>query len=68
LEDIIDLKAYYPNLQVAESKRWVAEGNIISSASISAGIDMSLYLVSILKSQMLAEKTAKQMEYNWVKS
>lgn len=68
LEDIADLKANYPKLQVVESTRWVAEGNIISSAGISAGIDMSLYLVSILYSQKLAEKTAKQMEYNWVKN
>jgi transcriptional regulator GlxA family with amidase domain len=59
------LKAGYPNLNVQESKRWVADGNIISSAGISAGIDMPLHLVSILYSKMLAEKTAMQMEYYW---
>ncbi len=32
---------------------------------ISAGIDMSLYLVSELDSLILAEQTAHQMEYNW---
>ncbi len=64
-EDIGDLKAGYPNLNVRESKRWVADENIISSAGISAGIDMSLHLVSILYSKMLAEKTAVQMEYHW---
>jgi len=67
-EDISDLQTAFPNLKVINSKRWVEEKNIITSAGISAGIDMSLYLVSILKSQKLAEKTAKQMEYNWVKS
>jgi transcriptional regulator GlxA family with amidase domain len=67
-EDIPDLKANYPNLKIAKSKRWVIDENIITSAGISAGIDMSLYLVSILYSKMLAEKTAKQMEYRWVKN
>ena len=64
-EDIGDLKAGFPDLNVQESKRWVADENIISSAGISAGIDMSLHLVSILYSKMLAEKTAVQMEYHW---
>ena len=67
-EDIHDLKADYPNLKIAKSKRWVIDGNIITSAGISAGIDMSLYLISILYSKMLAEKTAKQMGYRWVKN
>lgn len=66
-EDITDLQTEFPNLKVINSTRWVEEKNIITSAGISAGIDMSLYLISILHSQMLAEKTAKQMEYNWVK-
>ena len=64
-EDIADLKAQFSSLNVKESRRWVADGNIISSAGISAGIDMSLHLVSILYSKMLAEQTAAQMEYHW---
>ena len=67
-EDIEDLKENHPNLNVLKGKRWVADGNIISSAGISAGIDMSLHLVTILYSKMLAEQTAKQMEYHWIKS
>ncbi len=66
-EDIAELKTNYPNLKVVESERWVRDDNIISSAGISAGIDMSLYLVEILYSKMLAEKTAFQMEYDWRK-
>ncbi|MEN8188771.1 MAG: DJ-1/PfpI family protein [Thermodesulfobacteriota bacterium] len=64
-EDIPDLRRSYPGLHVKESKRWVAEANIVTSAGISAGIDMSLYLVSKLHSQTLAEKTARQMEFDW---
>lgn len=65
-EDIPDLRQNYPSLHVHENKRWVDEGNIVTSAGISAGIDMSLHLVSKLHSEELALKTAKQMEFNWI--
>lgn len=67
-EDISDLQAGYPDLRVRENVRWIDEGHIITSAGISAGIDMSLHLVSKLHSLTLAERTAKQMEYEWVKN
>ncbi|MCW8921885.1 MAG: DJ-1/PfpI family protein, partial [Sedimenticola sp.] len=35
---------------------------------ISAGIDMSLHLVSRLHSFELAESTARQMEFDWTKN
>lgn len=66
-EDIKELKANYPNLNVINSSRWVRDENIVSSAGISAGIDMSLYLVETLYSKTLAEQTAIQMEYKWRK-
>jgi len=67
-EDIADLKQTYPMLNVVDNKRWVTDDNIITSGGISAGIDMSLYLVSQLENIALAEKTAKQMEYYWQRS
>ncbi|TVO74913.1 DJ-1/PfpI family protein [Sedimenticola selenatireducens] len=67
-EDITDLRASYPNLTVQESRRWVDAGDIITSGGISAGIDMSLHLVSKLHSTELAEKTARQMEFDWTKN
>lgn len=67
-EDIEDLRDQYPLLNVVDNVRWVDEGNIISSAGISAGIDMSLYLVSKIKNMKLAEKTAKQMQFDWTKN
>ncbi|MGB5919520.1 DJ-1/PfpI family protein [Arcobacter sp.] len=66
-EDIADLKKDYPTLNVVEDVRWVDEGNILTSAGISAGIDMSLHLVSKIKNLELANKTAKQMQFDWVK-
>ena len=64
-EDISDLQAEYPALKVKENKRWVSDESVITSGGISAGIDMSLYLVSKLMSHSLALATAKQMEFDW---
>ncbi|MDH5355444.1 MAG: DJ-1/PfpI family protein [Gammaproteobacteria bacterium] len=64
-EDIPGLREGYPQLNVLDNQRWVDEGNIITSGGISAGIDMSLHLVSKIKNKDLAEKTAKQMEFDW---
>ena len=66
--DIPDLRASYPDLTVHESSRWVDEGFVVTSGGISAGIDMSLHLVSRLHSSELAEKTARQMEFYWTKN
>ncbi|AXH12804.1 DJ-1/PfpI family protein [Halarcobacter bivalviorum] len=67
-EDIEDLKNSFPALKVKENIRWVDEGDIVSSAGISAGIDMSLHLVSKLYNEKLALKTAKQMQFDWKKN
>ena len=50
------------------AQRWVDRGRVITSGGISAGIDMSLHLVSRLSSLSLAERTATQMAFNWVKN
>ena len=67
-EDIADLKDQFPNLDVREGVRWVDAGEIVTSGGISAGIDMSLHLVSRLHNQALAEQTARQMEFDWTKN
>jgi len=67
-EDISDLRKNYPTLTVVENVRWVDEGKIITSAGISAGIDMSLHLVSKIKNIKLANQTAKQMQFDWIKN
>ncbi len=62
-EDIADLRRLSPSTDVIENERWVDEGSVITSAGISAGIDMSLHLVSRLAGLDLAVRTARQMEY-----
>ncbi len=64
-EDIEALRSSYPCLNVIENTRWVDEGRYMTSGGISAGIDMSLHLVSKIHSLKIAEKTAHQMEFDW---
>lgn len=67
-EDSADLRAGFPALTVVEGVRWVDEGDRVTSGGISAGIDMSLHLVERLASRELAERTARQMEFNWTEN
>jgi transcriptional regulator GlxA family with amidase domain len=64
-EDVAELRAMAPLVRVQENRRWVDEGNIVTSAGISAGIDMALHLVERLAGRELALATARQMEYDW---
>jgi transcriptional regulator GlxA family with amidase domain len=64
-EDMDDLQTMFPEVQVQPQRRWVRDGNIVTSGGISAGIDMSLHLVETLVSRELALRTARQMEYAW---
>ena len=59
------LKKIAPNTTIHEGKRIVDNGRIILSGGISAGIDMSLYVISKLLGKEEALKTAHYMEYDW---
>jgi len=65
-EDISELRHMFPELKVTEGVRWVDQGNIVTSAGISAGIDMSLHLVRRLTNDTHACLTAKQIDFDWV--
>ncbi|HWO18136.1 MAG TPA: DJ-1/PfpI family protein [Kofleriaceae bacterium] len=45
--------------------RWVDAGKLVTSAGVSAGIDMALYLVARLAGRTVAENAAATMEYDW---
>lgn len=64
-EDIADFRAQFPGVEVDELSRYVDEGSIVTSAGISAGIDMSLHLVDRFAGAELALGTARQMDYRW---
>ena len=63
-EDLADLRARFPHLTVRENVRWVDQGARVTSAGISAGVDMCLHLVARLAGLPLAERTAHQMEWS----
>lgn len=64
-EDLADLERSFPDLRVQRDVPWVDAGDLVTSAGISAGLDMSLHLVARLASPELAERTARQMDYVW---
>lgn len=59
------MREAFPDTTVVERTRYVDEGAIITSAGISAGIDMSLALVARLHGSEIAWQTARHMEYDW---
>ncbi|ALR95495.1 DJ-1/PfpI family protein [Vibrio alginolyticus] len=67
-EDIPDLANQFPDLNVVGNKRWVTSGKFTTSGGISAGIDMSLHIVSKHYGKQFADIVARQMQYNWEES
>jgi transcriptional regulator GlxA family with amidase domain len=57
------LRQSLPGATVLDDARFVDEGKIVTSAGISAGIDMALHLVARLGGDDLARQTARRMEY-----
>ncbi|QBD76403.1 DJ-1/PfpI family protein [Ktedonosporobacter rubrisoli] len=59
------LRAMAPNTTLCPEKRYVDNGKIVLSAGISAGIDMSLYIVARLLGEEQAANTAAFMQYDY---
>lgn len=59
------LRELAPGARVIEDRRFLDNGHVVTSAGISAGIDMSLHLVARLHGTIIAENTARYMEYHW---
>lgn len=59
------LREHHPEIIVRDDLRWIDEGSIVTSAGVSAGIDMALHLVDRLHGRAVAEQTARHMEYVW---
>lgn len=58
------MRARFPDLEVREGVRWVDAGRVVTSAGVSAGIDMSLHLVERLYGHEIASETARWLEYD----
>ena len=59
------MRQHYPAVTLVEDRRFVEEGRVITSAGVSAGIDMSLHVVARLHGRETAAWTARRMEYEW---
>lgn len=59
------LRELAPDTRIDPSERFIDNGKVIVSAGISAGIDMSLYVVARLHGIDEAVSTAQYMEYDW---
>lgn len=59
------LKEVAPQTTVLAKQRVVDNGRIVTSGGISAGIDMSLYVIEKILGKEVATKTAEYMEYEW---
>lgn len=57
------LAAAFPEVSVDRDRQVVECGNVLTSAGISAGIDLALLLVAKLLGEPVARATAKHMEY-----
>jgi transcriptional regulator GlxA family with amidase domain len=60
---IEQLRELAPNVTVQENVRYVRDGRIVTSAGVSAGIDMSLWLVGQILGAEHAKSTQRMMEY-----
>ncbi|WP_051473776.1 DJ-1/PfpI family protein [Aquimarina macrocephali] len=61
------LETNYPNITVIKDARFVDNGQVITTAGISAGIDGALHLVAKLQGFNEARRIAYHMEYDkWV--
>lgn len=58
----------YPQVTVLTDRHWVDDGRVVTSAGISAGIDMALRLVARFHGEAIARATARHMEYPYPES
>jgi len=57
------LQALVPSAQLRLDQRWVDEGNIVTTAGVTAGIDGALHVVARLCGEALAQRVARYIEY-----
>jgi transcriptional regulator GlxA family with amidase domain len=58
-----EMRRWFPTVRVIGDQHVVEDGDVITSAGISAGIDMALRVVAHHHGEAVARTTAKHMEY-----
>jgi transcriptional regulator GlxA family with amidase domain len=59
------MREHFPAVDTVDHQRVVDQGAVITSAGVSAGIDMALYVIERQHGRAIAEETARGMEYDW---
>lgn len=59
------LQESYPNIKVVNDVRFVDNGQVITSAGLSSGIDAALHVVSRVQGLERAKTVAMHLEYDW---
>jgi AraC family transcriptional regulator, transcriptional activator FtrA len=62
-QNMVVLPNKYPETNWLWDQRYVHDGNVVSSAGVSSGIDAVLYVISQKLGEPMAEKIAKEMKY-----
>jgi transcriptional regulator GlxA family with amidase domain len=59
-----ELRQRAPETEVLAGPRYVRDGNLVTAAGVSAGIDMALWLVGQIWSPQVARNTQRAMQYD----
>ena len=59
-----ELRALDPTVQIRADERWVDDGDIVTAAGVSAGIDMALHLVDRLADTERARQVRHGIQYD----
>ncbi len=62
------MRTSFPAVTVEDKLHVVEDGNVLTSAGISAGIDMALRVVARYHGEAIARATARHMEYAYTES
>ena|ERR1700756_3963937 len=61
---IDELRALDPSIEIKDQERWIDDGDVITSAGVSAGIDMALHLVDRLAGSQRARDVRRGIQYD----
>ncbi|MGF7235984.1 MAG: DJ-1/PfpI family protein [Frankia sp.] len=61
---LAELSALDPTIEIRPDDRYVDDSDVITSAGVSAGIDMALHLVSRLANHARAEEVRRYIQYD----
>ena len=63
-EALDELRTLDSSIKVREHDRWVDDGDLVTAAGVSAGIDMALHLVARLASLDRARQVRRAIQYD----